>query len=177
MSTPSDEALMEAYQAGEPEAFEALFGRHAPGLGRYFRGRGFDGVVTQDLIQQTFLQFHRSRFDFQAGARVKPWIYTIALNVGRHEWRRRRRKPESSMDLEPGTPGVLVDKGEREILPHQLERALAALPGHEREVLVLHWMQGFSFRELSEALGISVSASKVRASRAYARLRTFFGSR
>ena len=64
-------------------------------------------------------------------------------------------------------PEPTVDPG----LTREVERALAQLPQNQREAIVLHRFEGFSFREIGELLGVSETAVKVRAHRGYERLR------
>ena len=84
---------MAAYVGGDRSAFAVLFERYAPRLLRLMQrdlGRGEDA---HDLVQQTFLQLHRARRDFRAGAKLRPWLFTIALNLKRQHFRRQGRRP------------------------------------------------------------------------------------
>jgi RNA polymerase sigma-70 factor (ECF subfamily) len=168
----SDEELMTAYVAGDEAAFAELFGRYAPLLVRMMRRqiRIEDDAV--ELVQQTFLQVHRARLDFEEGRRLRPWLMTIAFNLKREYFRRRKRRPEAPLEFEP--PGS--DPGRR----HPVERradiqriraALETLPDGQRDVIVMHWFDELSFPEVAEILGLTVSAVKVRAHRGYQALR------
>lgn len=167
----TDEELMQRYVAdGDRAAFEALFRRHGPRLRGFFLRSVGDATVAQDLVQQTFLHVHRARHDFQPGRPLKPWLYTIAVNVRRELYRRRGRKPETQLDPERHpTPSVQPDTSSPE--ERLVRRALADLPDGQREVVLLHWYEGWSFREIAEMVGASHSAVKVRAHRAYKKLR------
>lgn len=167
-----DDALMAAYQKGDQAAFGALYERYAPVLSRILRRGGLAGEETRDLVQESFLHLHRARADYRPGEGLKPWLVTIALNLGREHLRRRRRHPETALD----------EEGEKRlgVAPHDpvgadraraVHAALRALPPEQREVVVLHWFEEFSFPEVSRILGIGVSAAKVRAHRGYGKLR------
>ena len=91
-----------AYQGGDGAAFEMLYSRLAPQLGGYLRALCRDAARAEDLLQEAFLQVHRSRRTYLPPRPVKPWIYAIARNVflmsrraagrrARHEVARRRR--------------------------------------------------------------------------------------
>ena len=67
----SDEELMAAYIKGEESAFRVLFERHSPMLLRVMRHQLRRPEDARDLVQQTFLQLHRSRFDFREGAHAQ----------------------------------------------------------------------------------------------------------
>jgi RNA polymerase sigma factor (sigma-70 family) len=168
----SDEELMAAYVAGDGAAFEELFRRYAPALLRVIGRQLSSPAEAHDLVQQTFLQLHRARHDFRPGARLRPWIFTIALNLKREHFRRLRRRPEAPLELDgrndPATPPVSPERAENE---RAVRGALDQLPPDHREVIVLHWFEGLSFPEVSAIVGASVSAVKVRAHRGYVALR------
>src|SRR5450432_4495038 len=84
MST--DEELMDRYLAGDREAFRELFRRYAPVVLRLVR-RNVPTDEAHDLVQLTFLHLHRGRKDFRRGARLRPWLCTIAINVRRQYFR------------------------------------------------------------------------------------------
>jgi RNA polymerase sigma-70 factor (ECF subfamily) len=168
----SDEQLMSAYVAGDSGAFRLLFERYAPLLLRAMLRELFVREEANDLVQQTFLQLHRARRDFDPGQKLKPWVFTIALNLKREHFRRKKRRPERSLDAE-GVPEPMVAAlgAARVDAQRTLSRALAALPQDQREVIELHWFDGLDFPEVAEVVGASLSAVKVRAHRGYVRLR------
>jgi RNA polymerase sigma-70 factor (ECF subfamily) len=171
----SDEELMAAYVSGDATAFRELFERHATPLERYLLRDLSDRDQARDLVQQTFLQLHRARLDFDPKQRLKPWLYTIALNLKREHFRRRKRRPERP-DAEAAERLPESARGQRQADARQsLGWALAHIPADQREVIELHWLAGLSFGELATSLGISVAAAKVRAHRGYLRLRELLG--
>ncbi len=114
--------------------------------------------------------FDRCVADFRAGNKLRPWFYTIAANVRRMHFRRAGRKPEAEWNPDShGEPSV----GPLSSTPEQrtLRRALDQLRANQRDVLVLHYYEELSFSEVAEVLGISTSAAKGRAHRAYKLLR------
>ena len=168
----TDEQLMAAYVGGERAAFGELFARYGPRLVRLFsRDLGGRDEV-HDLVQQTFLQLHRARRDFRVDAKLRPWLFTIALNLKRQHFRRLGRRGEASLeDTNAAEPVAPRGNPEADVRDAQLRRALDRLPEAQREVIVLHWFEGLSFREIADAVGAGVSAVKVRAHRGYGRLR------
>ena len=168
----TDEELMIAYVGGDPGAFAELFSRYGPRLVRLF-ARDLGGRdELHDLVQQTFLHVHRARNDFRTDARLRPWLFTIALNLKRQHFRRLGRRQESSLDQEGAAePVARGGDPEADVADAQLRRALAQLPSGQREVIILHWFEGLSFREIADVVGAGVSAVKVRAHRGYEKLR------
>ncbi len=166
---------MAAHVAGDPAAFRALFERYAPGLERVMLRDLAEREEARDLVQQAFLQLHRARLDFDPKQRLKPWLYTIALNLKREHFRRRRRRPEQ-LDSDHADRQPIPPRGqERADARRTLTWALERIPNDQREVIELHWLAGLSFPELSESIGITVAAAKVRAHRGYVRLRELLG--
>src|SRR5688500_5470287 len=84
---PSDEELMAAHTGGDADAFAQLYRRYAqPLLRLMLRQQRFDEEAL-DLVQQTFLQVHRARADYDPNRRFRPWLYAIALNLSREAMR------------------------------------------------------------------------------------------
>src|SRR5512147_993398 len=97
----NEEALMEAYVAGDPGAFRRLFRMLAPSMHAFFARSGGDGAAADDLLQTTFLKLHAARASWRRGERLRPWAFTIAARV-RVDWLRRngRRTGEEELDGE-----------------------------------------------------------------------------
>jgi RNA polymerase sigma-70 factor (ECF subfamily) len=167
----SDEELMAAYVAGDERAFHELFQRYAPILLGFMARQLHARSEAHDLVQQTFLQLHRARHDFVPGGRLRPWLFTIALNLKREHFRRVRRRREAPLLLEGGEPSVEPRGVQMSDARRALAHALARLPADQREVIELHWFDGLNFSEVSEVVGASLSAVKVRAHRGYRRMR------
>lgn len=168
----SDEELMLAYVGGDATAFRELFERYAPILLRVLARRLHSNEEAHDLVQQTFLQLHRARNDFRADARLRPWLFTIALNLKREHFRRGRRHPEAPLELDGRRDPSVGPRGtQRAEAARELQGALAKIPADQAEVIALHWFEGLSFTEVAEVVGASVSAVKVRAHRGYVALR------
>ncbi|HEX7479053.1 MAG TPA: sigma-70 family RNA polymerase sigma factor [Polyangiales bacterium] len=168
MST--DEELMEAYVAGDRAAFRELFRRYAPVVMRLV-SRGLGPDEARDLVQQTFLLLHRARHDFRAGSGLRPWLCTIAINARRQFLRDTLRHRALDGALSSASPGLHEREAVTCEVPERVHAALAGLPAEQREVIVLHWMQGLSFAEVARVVGASLSAVKVRAHRGYRGMR------
>ncbi len=167
---------MTAYISGDKSAFRELFQRYTPILQRAMARDLRSPEEANDLVQQTFLHLHRSRLDFEPGRKLKPWVFTIALNLKREYFRRSKRRHETSLDVEGAVEPFEGPRGqERSDAARETARALAALPADHREVIELHWFGGLSFPEVAEAVGSTVAAVKVRAHRGYVALRARLG--
>jgi RNA polymerase sigma factor (sigma-70 family) len=166
-----DERLMLRYaQDDDKEAFEILFRRHASQIASLFERSGRTQSEALDLVQQTFLHLHRSRLDYDGERPFRPWLYAIAMNVGRTAWRN-RRPTESTANLpEQEAPTAASSSTERAV-----RQALARIPEDQREVIVLHWYEGLTFVEVAEAVNSTLSAVKIKAHVGYRRLRELLG--
>jgi len=174
----TDEELMAAYLQGESAAFRELFDRYGPILERVMRHHLHRPEDARDLVQQAFLQLHRSRFDFRPGAQLRPWLFTIALNLKREYFRRMGRRPESPLDLDGrNDPGIGPRGHEQLEASEEVRFALGRLPEDQRDVIALHWLAGIPLPEVAELVGASLSAVKVRAHRGYAGMRRVLGGK
>ena len=165
---------MEAYVAGDAEAFLRLFRALAPSVHAFFARTVRQGAAAEDLLQTTFLKLHRARGSWRRGERLRPWVFTIAARV-RTDWLRRNGRQEEEVDDEvlsdpdaKGDPATAVLARERS---ERVRAALESLSGPQRVVVHLHRFEELSFAEIGKVLGISESAAKLRAFRAYRELR------
>lgn len=169
----SDEALMAAYVAGDEAAYRILFDRYAPLLFRIVRRRVASEDEAHDVVQQAFLNMHRFRADFRTDARLRPWLTTIAMNLVREHHRRLGRRKERSLEategrvqaIDPATPVEDYQQADT------VRKAMRSLLDNQREVIELRWFEEKSYDEISEIVGASVAAVRVRAHRGYERLR------
>ena len=168
---------MVAYRAGDASAFDQLFDRYAPMLMRTMTRGLFRPEDARDLVQQVFLQLHRHRKDYQVGRPLRPWIFTIALNLKREYFRHQKTRPESELSQHVAER-LSVDAAEQARVEHRqrLQVALEALTEDQRDVILLHWLGGVPLPEVAEIVGASLSAVKVRAHRGYQSMREHLGS-
>ena len=170
----SDEELMTAYVAGDQAAFDELFRRLAPILLRVMRRQLGRPEDAHDLVQQTFLHLHRARRDFKEGKQLRPWLFTIAVNLKREYFRRWKRRPEAPLEAAPESWEAPRGQ-ERSEVQQTLGWALQFISDEQRQVIAMHWFAGQTFPEIAATLGTSVSAVKVRAHRGYIALRAVLG--
>lgn len=168
--------LMVEYQKGEVAAFEGLYDALAGDLGRHFASVLRSSVASQDLVQETFIEIHRSRHTYLAPLPVRPWIFGVARNVLRRHrrsaWRRARHEEDAGHH-----EGSTAAAGARRIDPGDVQEALDAVPATRRDAWELHHVHGFSFEEIARMLAIPVGAAKLRSSRAMGAIRAFLGVR
>jgi RNA polymerase sigma-70 factor, ECF subfamily len=164
---------MVGYLEGRIEAFDALHAALAGRMRGYLWSLCRDAATADDLVQETFLQMHRSRRTYEPGRPVLPWAFAIARHVYLMHRRgtARRLRLEDAVSTEMRNAGVARDTAERLMADDELRRALAGLPTEQREAVLLHHIHGRSFAEIAAELGIRVNAAKTRAFRGMKRMR------
>jgi RNA polymerase sigma factor (sigma-70 family) len=174
----TEEKLMARYVAGDEVAFRDLFALFAPKLRAFFFRSFLDTALADDLTQTTFLKLHRARASYCPGLPLKPWLFTIAASVRRDELRRIYRLPphvgEAELEqAEPPSPdkpnGLVALDSNNEV--DAVRAAIDRLPESQRAVLHLHCHEELTFEQIAQVLGTTPGAVRVRASRAYERLR------
>jgi RNA polymerase sigma-70 factor, ECF subfamily len=187
-ATTTEERLMAKYVGGDDVAFRQLFVLLAPKLRAFFLRSFIDPALAEDLTQTTFLKLHRARASYCLDRPLKPWLFTIAASVRRDELRRRYRLPphvgeielEQAESLESNEHLPFPDENSASEI-EAVRAAVNRLPESQRAVLHLHLHEELTFDEIAEVLGTSPGAVRVRASRAYERLRkglrSFLGRR
>ena len=119
-----------------------------------------------DLTQDTFLKAYKNLNSIRSEAAFKPWLYRIATRTVHSEWRRARLKVfigfEGIKTTGGQTPVELAENIEDKI---DVRRALLEVPFKQRECIVLHFMGGFTYREIAANLGISEDAVRMRITR------------
>jgi RNA polymerase sigma-70 factor (ECF subfamily) len=172
---------MERYAAGDDASFEALYDALATRLYGYIRRHVRDHQRSDDLLQETFLRIHKARGTFLIGAAVLPWAFAIARRLVLDEGRRTRRAPRVMDEDEPAAsePGISTDGPEHMVAAREVARrfadTLARLPESQRTAFELLKEDGLSLAEAAAVLGVTVTAVKLRAHRAYASLRVALG--
>jgi RNA polymerase sigma-70 factor (ECF subfamily) len=176
---PSDEELVETFQAGDASAFETLVHRWDRRIqGLIYRVVGGEEEA-RDLCQETFLRAYRGLGTFKKEARFSSWLYQIALNVSRDRLRRRRLRNHVSLDEMaeegevPWTQGgpTALDLVESQDISRAVAHAVASLPEEQREVIVLKEYEGLTFQEIAQVLDVPLSTVKTRLYRGLGQLR------
>jgi RNA polymerase sigma-70 factor (ECF subfamily) len=169
-------ALMMRYQGGSLEAFQELYVRLAPGVRRYLWHLAGRSEIVDDLLQETFLQMHRSRAAYNPNYAVRPWAFGLARNVFLMNRRAARQWAKVHVSREDLPEFPVLPEADGLGSRDEIRRSIASLPPDQAEALLLHHEWGFSFDEIAGMLGISAAAARARASRGMADLRLALNS-
>jgi RNA polymerase sigma-70 factor, ECF subfamily len=161
----TDADLVSRAQAGRLDAFEELVRRHRLGAYRVALRMLGDESEAEDATQDAFVQAWRNLDRFRADAAFSTWMYRIVTNRCLNMLRARRRTEPLPEDREaPASRPDRIAEGRWQV--EQLQRAIGRLTPEQRAPLVLRELQGCSYEEIAEVLGLSISAVKSRLHRA-----------
>lgn len=153
----------------EEAAFRQLFADTYSALVAYARRRCVDVSEAEDIVSEVYATAWRRRADRDLDVSGLPWLYGIAANVMRNQWRAgsRRLRLVEHLEAQP-RPEPTGDPADRE--SQGLRSALERLSFDDQEVLRLVAWEGLSHRDVGEVLGCSTNAVGVRIHRARQRL-------
>ena len=156
-----DAALAAACRSGDLRAYERLYAMHGARMKNLARNVLGNPIDAEDAVQETFLKVQRSITSFRGQSSFVTWTYRILINTCYDARRSRLRKKEVANDdseetphLEPRAPGAHPS------LRMALERALAKLTQHQRDVFLLYEVEGFRHAEIAGMLEMTETASK-----------------
>lgn len=169
----ADTALAMALREGDEDAVRELVGRFG-GLVFAVANRVLDDrAAAEDVAQQTFVQAWRHADSFEPGRDFAPWLATIARRTAIDTVRREQRRPASTLDDADPTQAALVT------LPPSAEQietvwavrdAIESLDESDREIVRLHYVEGYTHSEIAELLDIPLGTVKSRTHRAHRKL-------
>jgi RNA polymerase sigma-70 factor (ECF subfamily) len=179
-----EDPLVTAVQVGVPEAFAQLYAIYSSRLYKAIIAITKNPEDAQDALQDTFLRAHLGVHAFESRSSIYSWLSRIAINSALMILRKRRTHPEvlfnhrpddryETIFFEPMDPAPNPEEayGSTESLPALLI-AIRDLSPQLRWPLQMQMKHGWSVREISQALNISVPAVKSRLARARRRLST-----
>jgi len=148
-----------------PAALAAIARAYRPRIGAFCFGMLGDTDDAQDAVQETLLGALDAMPRFRGETSLRAWL----LSIARHKCldRLRRRAVRLASELDDETPGPAFDPVDTE----WVRRGLADLAESDRAAVLLKYAVGLSFEEIADALGLSLSAAKMRTVRALERLR------
>jgi RNA polymerase sigma-70 factor, ECF subfamily len=165
-----DEDLLRRVADRDREAFEALYRRYARPVFALAVRRLGDREGAEEAVQETFAAVWRSARSFrpERGA-ASSWLYAIARNAVVDRFRARPEpvaEPPEAISEQAGPD----ERAEAGWLSWRVQRAVSALPEHEREVVELAYWKGLSQSEVASRLQIPLGTVKTRTRAALARL-------
>lgn len=162
----SPEELLTRCQDGDRDAFAELFRRHRADVARIVHRMADRGADIDDLVQEVFVQVHKSVATFRAESRFSTWLYRVTVNVVLMHRRAKRSRPVTLLIPREGTllddaspPDEQVARRRR---IEALYRLLDRLSEKKRAVYVLHEIEGLPPNEIAKVLGTPVLTVRTR---------------
>jgi len=171
-------------KAGDEASFDLLLRKYRLPLVNFLFRMVRDAATAEDLAQEVFLRVYRSRQSYEASAKFTTWLYRIATNLAvNHARDTRNERPEkmasldepdeetgSTMDVADGSPTAEETILRRERMS-AIRAKVQALPERQRVAVLMHKYQQMDYKQISEVLKLSESATKSLLFRAYETLR------
>ncbi len=181
---PSDHQLIEATKNGDENAFAEIVARYRNPLTNYLFRFLNDYEEAVDLAQETFVRVYFAIDRYHTQYAFSTYVYRIATNLAISEIRRRKRRrlmsltglfqadEDSEVEFQPADKAALQDTqivdDERD---RTIARAIAALPEKYRVPIILRDIEGKSYDEVAEIMGLGLGTTKSRISRGRGLLR------
>lgn len=157
---------MERITKGNEKAFEELYQRYADKLYRYFyRMLSQNSAKANDFTQDLFVKVIEKPHYFDTKRRFSTWIYTIAGNMCKNEYRRMSKftMTHEVPDMElPQNLGYFQDNVDQRLFDQYLQQALNELDEIPRQCFILRYQEEKSIKEISDIMGCPEGTVKSR---------------
>jgi RNA polymerase sigma-70 factor (ECF subfamily) len=167
LEAEEDRALILQAKAGDSGAFRKLVERHQRRAFAIAVGLVRDEDDAREVVQEAFLRVHKGLASFEGGSSFFTWLYRIVSNLAIDAMRKPSRRESEALDpelvddtavqpllarLEGADPMDVVRRGE---IRRRIETALDELPPYHRGVILMRELEGMSYEEMAEAMGVS----------------------
>jgi RNA polymerase sigma-70 factor, ECF subfamily len=168
--TPAEAHLLEQLRKGDAAAGQELVREYYPGIYRHLLYLTGKPEMAEDLTQETFLQAWRHLHTFAGRASLKTWLHRIA----HREFLRAlgRQRPQACLEAIPEVP---APRAADLMAGVELRSILCRLPVEEREIVILHYLEGYSSAEIAQILRAPAGTIRFRLAQAREHLRQELG--
>lgn len=163
----SDAKLIEKINKGDLNAFETLYHRYRDWTFRLAYRFTRDHELAEDVLQETFIYLLKKFPGFELTARITTFLYPVVKFTSIQMLKISRR----NMPLDESPELIAIPTQETSDLKSDLAKVLAILPGAQREVILMRFLDGFSIEEIAEVLKIPDGTVKSRIHKALQKLR------
>jgi RNA polymerase sigma-70 factor, ECF subfamily len=179
VTDPDDQRLLRELRAGRPEACAEVVRAHYPAVYRLLVHLTRDVHLAEDLTQETFAAAWEKIAGFAGRSSVATWLHRIAYTkfIDARRADRRAANIRERLAIADGEQQSPLDAVAADDEAKRLHRALDELEIAERTAVVLHYLQGLSYREMAEVLDEPVGTMKWRTAEAIDRLRILLGEK
>ncbi len=175
----SDESLVKRAREGDFDAFEVLFDRHRLLVYRFAYQMVNKRDDAEDMVQEAFVRAYQNLHRYRDEAKFTTWLLRIVSNLCTDQARMSQRRnnleqKEAKGALDWMTTGSFenpIDNLELDRKRLALRKALAALPEHHRQMIVMRDIEEREYSDIAEVLGCTIGGAKLRVLRARRALR------
>jgi RNA polymerase sigma-70 factor (ECF subfamily) len=181
----SDEELLRRFNEGDADAFERLVRRYERPLYNFILRSVHRRERADELLQDVFMKLLSRANEFKGNSKFSTWLYTIARNLCIDDSRKMVFRRHKSLDApsrpdddsapsllertagsEPGVDRQTIAKD----LKQRIASAVEELPEEQREVFLMRQVQGMSFKDIADVIGVPENTVKSRMRYALERL-------
>lgn len=151
MSDLSDETLLDLYFAGDAEAFQVFFERHAGRVVGYAMSKGLKKEIALEVRQDAFFRLHKSIHSYEKGRPALTWFFTIVHNCVVDALRQIKGLADlrEKVTTELGNRSLTFESQKND----QSSHAIAMLSDEQKQVFEMRVFKEYSFAEISVAIG------------------------
>jgi len=165
----ADFLFIRKIKQGDETAFDGFVRKYYPEILAYCKYHCADQRDAEDLTQETFIRFFKHAASYHHRGKAKNYLYTIAGNLCRDFYRKKREIPLEDTEL---NSVFSPDSEETEHVIDKLtvDQALQQLPEAFREVIILYYFQELKMTEIADILNVGLPLVKYRLRQAKIRL-------
>jgi len=167
LSTYTDEKLMHLFQLGQTMAFEIIYNRYGtPILHYFFRMFNGNGEQAQDFLQDLFFKLIDKKNTYDPNQKFSSWIYSIAANMCKNEYRRIQNKNVAYNNFLYGlnneSHNLTENRIHDKIVAETIWKEIEEISDVQKSAFILRFKNGFSLKEIAEIMECSEGTVKSR---------------
>ena len=175
-SRSQQDAWVERLREGDESALVEVIHAYGERITAVVSGILRDRDAVDDVVQSAFTKAWFRIASFKGDAGLYTWLYRVAVNASKDYIKSRSRRPMSALDDQvsariPSTQPHVIEGLERRELRLRVRKAVARLPERYRTVLALRELEGLTYQQIAEVLGLSLGTVESRLFRARRRLK------
>lgn len=166
-TTDTDEQLMDEVVKGNSRAFTEIYDRYSkPMLNYFYKMLWQDHLKAEDFMQELFTKIIQKPHLFNSKLKFKTWIFSIANNMCKNEYRKQEVRKGSNHDLHENIVSEgdsnALQKVDQSLFKNRLKEELNLLSEAHKQVFILRFKQGLSLKEIADVLDVSEGTVKSR---------------
>ncbi len=170
--------LMAEFQNGSIKAFEKIIHKYKDILYNYVIANfNLNSDESKDIIQEVFIKIYENKDTYETRNKFNSWIFKITKNIAMNYLRKKNKfiKNKDIKDIKENQNNENIYNIIDNITVKQILNEIRKLPDNQRDVLIMRYHLGYSFKEISAILSISESNAKVLAYRGLKALKESIG--